>query len=254
MTHHPPSSSSTTAWVRLSLPLNPPSLTPVGTISDLNTTLFPTPSSRPALWTGITATGIHASHPFTIIRAGRGPLLLGPADPTTKPLPPLIQSLTRPPTLAATVLSAPAIHRAQLQKLVVNAVINPLTALSRCKNREVAEDGTLRRLAGRLIAEEIGPVVRGLLGEQQDGAGEFSDERLLERVLAVARETGENTSSMLQDVMGGRRTEVGWINGFAVREGRRLGVEVGVNERLVALVEEAREGGGEGGVGWVGGL
>lgn len=105
-----------------------------------------------------------------------------------------------------------------------------------------------------MIAEEIGPVVRGLLGEQQDGAGEFSDGRLLERVLAVARETRENTSSMLQDVMGGRRTEVGWINGFVVREGRRLGVEVGVNERLVALVEEAREGGGEGGVGWVGGL
>lgn len=116
----------------------------------------------------------------------------------------------------------------------------------------MAEDETLRRLAGRLIADEIGPVVRGVLGEQQHG--EFSDERLLERVLAVAKETGENTSSMLQDVMGGRRTEVGWINGFVVREGRRLAVEVGMNERLVGLVEGACGGGGEGGVGWVAGL
>lgn len=256
--HHRLDSSSTILLLHNGMgapppPLPPsPSLTPpTGTISDLNTTLFPTPSSRPTLWTGITAAGIHASHPFTIIRAGRGPLLLGPADPatpTTKPLPTLIQSLVRSPTLAATVLAAPAIHRAQLQKLVVNAVINPLTALSRCKNREVAEDGTLRRLAGRLIAEEIGPVMRGVVGEQD---GEFSDERLLERVLVVARETGENTSSMLQDVMGGRRTEVGWINGFVVREGRRLGVEAGMNERLVGLVEEARWGGGEGGVEWV---
>ncbi|KAK1835319.1 putative 2-dehydropantoate 2-reductase [Podospora conica] len=211
----------------------------MGTISELNATLFPSPSSRPNIWTGITAAGIHNSHPFTIIRAGRGPLLLGPANPTTD-TPALIHALTQSPTLAATLLSAPAIHRAQLQKLVVNAVINPLTALSRCKNRRVAEDDTLRRLAGRLITEEIGPVVRGLLGEQQQRAdrdGEFSDERLLERVLAVARETGENTSSMLQDVLGGRRTEVGWINGFVAREGRRLGVGVGMNERLVGLVE-----------------
>ncbi|KAK0754476.1 2-dehydropantoate 2-reductase [Schizothecium vesticola] len=221
----------------------------MGTISEINTTLFPNPSSRPTLWTGITAAGIHSSRPFTIIRAGRGPLLLGPADPTTtstQPLPTLIHALTRSPTLAPTVLSAPALQRAQLQKLVVNAVINPLTALSRCKNRHVAEDDTLRRLAGRLIAEEIGPVVRGVLGEQQqrDGDGEFSDEKLLERVLAVARETGGNTSSMLQDVSGGRKTEVGWINGFVVREGERLGMEVGMNQRLVGLVEAQRAGGG----------
>jgi 2-dehydropantoate 2-reductase len=115
----------------------------------------------------------------------------------------------------------------------------------------VAEDGTLRRLAGRLIAEEIGPVVREVLGEQQqrDRDGEFSDEKLLERVLTVAHETGENTSSMLQDVLGGRRTEVGWINGFVVREGKRLGVEVGMNERLVGLVEAQRAGGAVD-VGW----
>jgi len=103
-----------------------------------------------------------------------------------------------------------------------------------------------------LIAEEIGPVVRGVLGEQKlegNEEGEFSDEKLLGRVLAVARETGGNTSSMLQDVLGGRKTEVGWINGFVVREGKRLRVEVGMNQRLVGLVA-AHRAGGEVDVGW----
>ena len=138
-------------------------------------------------------------------------------------------------------MSAPALHRAQLQKLVVNAVINPLTALSRCKNQDVAKDPTLLALAEKLIRQEIGPIVRALLEDQDD---QFSDSALLKTVLAVAQETGSNTSSMLQDVMGGRRTEVEWINGFLVREGRRLELRVDMNERLVELVE--RRGRGEG--------
>ena len=41
--------------------------------------------------------------------------------------------------------------------------------------------------------------------------------------------------SMLQDVMRGRRTEIDYLNGFVVDEGRRLGVKTPFNERVVEV-------------------
>src|SRR6266540_1140803 len=58
----------------------------------------------------------------------------------------------------------------------------------------------------------------------------------LEHVLAVARATGANRSSMLQDAMRGSPTEIDTINGAVVREGQRLGVPTPVNRLLAALV------------------
>ena len=54
---------------------------------------------------------------------------------------------------------------------------------------------------------------------------------------AVAEATGENSSSMLQDVMKGRRTEIDAINGTIVQLGREHGVATPVNETVVALVK-----------------
>ena len=48
-----------------------------------------------------------------------------------------------------------------------------------------------------------------------------------------------------------RRTEIEYLNGFVVREGKRLGVSIPRHEMLTALVrrkEREREGGREGGV------
>jgi 2-dehydropantoate 2-reductase len=42
---------------------------------------------------------------------------------------------------------------------------------------------------------------------------------------------------MGQDVDNHRQTEIGAINGFIVREAKKLGLKVPVNETLTALVE-----------------
>jgi 2-dehydropantoate 2-reductase len=53
----------------------------------------------------------------------------------------------------------------------------------------------------------------------------------------VAEATAVNRSSMGQDVDNKRQTEIGTINGFIVREAKRLGLKAPVNETLTALVE-----------------
>ena len=154
----------------------------------------------------------------------------------------MIDGLARARALETSILSPPAAQAAQLQKLVVNAIINPLTALFRCQNRVVLENATLFALLKRLVVEETGPIVRAIIdkGVDSDDNNDFSDQRLLDRVVSVANKTGENTSSMLQDAQAGRRTEIDYINGHVVAQAERLGLPHGLNAMLVRLVREQR--------------
>ena len=56
------------------------------------------------------------------------------------------------------------------------------------------------------------------------------------KVLEVATATGANHSSMLQDILHERKTEIETINGAIVREGERLGLATPVNKMLTLLI------------------
>jgi len=65
----------------------------------------------------------------------------------------------------------------------------------------------------------------------------------LQTVYEVAKKTGANRSSMLQDFDRGRASEIDFINGAIVREGAELGIPVPVNAtltRLIRALEKAR--------------
>ena len=65
---------------------------------------------------------------------------------------------------------------------------------------------------------------------------EIPEEEALDLVFSVAEKTAANTSSMLQDVLHGRSTEIEAINGYIVRQGRNNGIAVPVNEALYSMV------------------
>jgi 2-dehydropantoate 2-reductase len=114
-------------------------------------------------------------------------------------------------------------------KLLVNVGINALTALLRVPNGVLAEAAEARALMAQAVAEAVAVArARGTALAEADP---------LEHVLAVARATGANRSSMLQDVLRGSPTEIAAINGAVVREGRRLGVPTPVNSLLTSLVQ-----------------
>lgn len=113
-------------------------------------------------------------------------------------------------------------------KLLINVGINPLTALLQVKNGallEIPEAAEIMRDA----------VLEALQVAQRAGIRiEFPD--AVEKVRSVAKLTSANISSMRQDVMKGKRTEIEAICGAVVREGERLGVETPVNRTLLRLV------------------
>lgn len=127
----------------------------------------------------------------------------------------------------ARVRLAEDIEAVRWAKLAVNAAINPVTALLRAPNGVVAEVAWAREVA-LAAAREAAQVARALGVEIGD---------VEEEVLKVARATAANLSSMLQDVLAGRRTEVDYINGAVAEWGRRLGVPTPVNQVLHRLVK-----------------
>ena len=118
-------------------------------------------------------------------------------------------------------------------KVVVNASINPLTAITGLANGALLEVPALRDLMQR-TAEEAVDVARA------EGAP-LPDEDLLLRARRVAELTATNKSSMLQDVERGRRTEIDAICGEIVERGLRRGIDTPVNLTLRALVKGIEE-------------
>ena len=129
----------------------------------------------------------------------------------------------------------------QLEKLVVNAMINPLTVIFDCKNGELFNRRPIFHLM-RLLLAEASQVIHSLpeLGPDPEAASRFSVEKLEAIVLNVAEKTAKNTSSMLQDVRAGRPTEIDYINGYIVKKGKEQGIECKTNEKLIQLVKEGK--------------
>ena len=110
-------------------------------------------------------------------------------------------------------------------KLVVNCVINPLTAIFRVRNNEIG--------ASSLRTVRHGIVQECALVAKAEGVR-------LERGLEIeidGKISGYfNYSSMCQDIMKGKETEIGFLNGKIVELGRKHGIPTPINETMVGLI------------------
>jgi 2-dehydropantoate 2-reductase len=114
-------------------------------------------------------------------------------------------------------------------KLVINAAINPLTALLRVPNGELLERPFARELM-RTLASEAAQVAAA------EGISlPFSDP--MTAVEEVALKTAANRSSMLQDVLRGAPTEIDAICGAVVRVAQKHDLPVPVNLTCWKLVK-----------------
>ena len=114
-------------------------------------------------------------------------------------------------------------------KLVINAAINPLTALLRVKNGELLERPSAKELMQQLAFETA------QVAHAENIQLPFVDP--VDAAENVARKTSANTSSMLQDVLRGAPTEIDAICGAVVNAGEKNGIETPVNRMCWQLVK-----------------
>lgn len=114
-------------------------------------------------------------------------------------------------------------------KLVINAAINPLTALLRVTNGGLLERPAARALM-HALAEETAAVASAEKARLafNDPASAAED---------VARKTAANHSSMLQDIQRGAPTEIDAICGAITRRGARHKIPTPINQACWQLVQ-----------------
>lgn len=226
----------------------------MGVIDEVNEKVFPDPSVRPHYLQGIVSHGVKMKKPFHIEYTGLGTTIIGKLPSSTatdakrtyaKPLEAewapstkyLARTLTLTPPLVAVAKPPITLLQNQLEKLAMNCVINPLTALLDVKNGELLYNYHMTRTMRMLLAE-ISTVICAL--PELDGVPgvkeRFSTERLKTLVVKLANATAENTSSMLQDMHGMKLTEIEYINGYIVRRGDELGIRCALNYMIMQLV------------------
>jgi 2-dehydropantoate 2-reductase len=220
----------------------------MGTIEEVASTLFPNSSTRPHYLASATSHGVYSLGPFSSVHTGLANITIGPAlllgqpqsrNPSKSKY--LLDRIINSPGLAANEVNPQELTRLQLERLVINAMINPLTAIFDCKNGELFNRGSIVRLM-RLLLAEASQVIQSLpeLRGDPETMSRFSTQNLETIVLDVAEKTAKNTSSMLQDVRAGRPTEIDYINGYIVKRGKEQGVDCEVNEKVIELVKEGR--------------
>ena len=183
-------------------------------------------AGKEAVLAGSTAQGSTLLRAGLIRHGGNGPTYIGkPGGGATEKVSRVVE-LFREAGLAAE--PSDEIDKLIWEKLVVNVGINAITGLTGIRNGSIAETQEATQLC-RLAVEEAIIVARS--------KGFPLGVEMVDRVIAVARATARNRSSMGQDVDKKKRTEIDAINGAIVRFGREEGISTPVNETLTLLIK-----------------
>lgn len=118
-------------------------------------------------------------------------------------------------------------------KLIVNIAINPLTAILKIENGKLLESSYSLGLMKDLVYESVS--IAKELGLN------FEKDETLEKVKSVAKNTYSNKSSMLQDILNKRETEIDKINGAVVKVGEKVGISTPINSTIVKLVKSIND-------------
>ncbi|KAF8634900.1 hypothetical protein AX15_000648 [Amanita polypyramis BW_CC] len=147
-------------------------------------------------------------------------------------------------------------QRTMRRKLVVNAVINPMTAIMNCRNGDLLESTDALRILRRVCreaakvfgAQHVAETQHWLDDLSQQGidsnkvdvgrlSSSLSEDSLYDEVLRVAEVTRGNISSMLSDVRYGKQTEIQYITGYLLRLGRTYQVNMPYTAMLHMLLK-----------------
>lgn len=175
--------------------------------------------SHRALLRAVTTEAAQRVDQHTVRRTGAGDTLMGDGNSVAPPW--FVESLGRLPRWRWVSSIEEAVHA----KFAINCVINPLTALHNCRNGELL-DGARREGELSALCEETQQLME-TIGWWPDG------EALLPRARRVCENTADNQSSMLEDRLAGRQTELAHLNGHLLRAAQAAKLAAPHTERLV---------------------
>ncbi len=124
----------------------------------------------------------------------------------------------------------PQMEKRLWMKLAINCAINPLTVIHQCQNGKLIEAEESRRQL-KIICEELDSMLR---------AKSFlsSQESCYPVIVQVIRDTASNYSSMYQDFLNKRPSEIDFIQGFFCEEARKLHIKTPENLEVLNSIKK----------------
>ncbi|MDM7912632.1 MAG: 2-dehydropantoate 2-reductase [Methanotrichaceae archaeon] len=130
-------------------------------------------------------------------------------------------------------VSSEEIHAALWMKVLYNSALNPLSAILEVPYGRLGERSETRQIMSNVMKEIFSVIhqkgVKVPFGSYEDYYNFF-----MEKLLPP---TVDHRSSMLQDIMNGRQTEIDALNGAISEYGREMGIETPYNDMLTALIK-----------------
>ncbi|NPE08420.1 MAG: 2-dehydropantoate 2-reductase [Asgard group archaeon] len=175
---------------------------------------------------GITTIGVCKPEPGVVDFTGEGKTYIGYQSTAEDQKARKIVEIMRKSDIDAFIESN--IQGAVFTKTIVNCALNPLTAIHQVKNKEIYDQITLRNQATTL-AEEAWAVTKALKIKL------LTDDPI-KMTFDIIKRTGENTSSMLTDILNKRKTEIDFLNGKIISLGLEEGITVSNNQEIYSKI------------------
>ena len=175
---------------------------------------------------GTTAHGSTLMGPGKIKHAGKGKTIIGELDGSKTQRIQLVIKILEEAGIEAIV--SDNIMGLIWDKLLVNVGINALTAITGLNNGQLTEFPETKWILEEAVKEAVKVADSKRI--------KLSTEDAVEHTKEVCKATAANRSSMLQDVMNHRKTEIEMINGAIVREAEKEQIQTPINKVLTQLV------------------
>jgi len=177
---------------------------------------------------GVTTHGALFSGPGVITHTGLGTTVLGELDGRqTSRLVHLVNLFNR--SGIQTQMSTTIIKEIW-KKAVINSSINPLTAFLECKNGYLLENPILEKVVEAICRES------SFIASSNGIILSFSE--MIQVTKTIIRDTAQNSSSMLQSLQQGKKTEIDSINGALIRRGVAHRLQTPLNSILYDLISQ----------------
>lgn len=176
---------------------------------------------------GITTHGSMFIRPGVIQHTGRGKTILGELNgQKTERIRHLIKCFN---DAGITTTLSTAIVKDIFRKAIINASINPLTAIFQCRNGYLLKNPVLSHILEQVCIEST------LIARAQ--GFHINPEEMCNQTLEVIRETADNYSSMVQSIQKKSQTEIDAINGNLVDIGKTYGCDTRLNQLLTKIIK-----------------
>jgi 2-dehydropantoate 2-reductase len=163
---------------------------------------------RRMIWAGVAEHGVMKEYENAVFHAGEGRIRIAPVSQNTDYIwQELFGETSR-------IERNDGYIQMLSEKLLMNAAINPVTALLKIENGMLLENPHYLNMMEYLFDEAL----RVLELQKQKN-------RLLEDLYRICRNTKNNRSSMLRDIDSGRKTEIDSISGYIISHGEKKGID-----------------------------